>query len=237
MKRGKKSWRPSPAIIVTATALVVIAGTMFTGWLNARRYRVNARVEIADPIAAMEGSIAPASIDPASLPDGEVARLATRVREATGLLMGLALLAVTEQMNNRDPVNVDALIERMAERGLLPPGVERTALNGSLVSAHASLHIRFRPLPFGIEVVSLGRDPLDGPAVIARLSLIGDDQSGAILLVAKKRDGAPIPRAFATLTEVATLNWNIEPLRERSFTLEEVGQLNQWARQYAANGQ
>ena len=237
MKPGKKSWRPSPAIIVAATALVVIAGTMLAGWLNARRYRVNARVEIADPIAAMADSTAPASVNPTSLPDGEVARLATRIREATGLLMGLALLAVTEQMNNRNLANVDALIGRMAERGLLPPGVERTALNGSLVSAHASLHVRFRPLPFGIEVVSLGRDPLDGPAVIARLAAAGDDQSGAILLVAKKKDGAPIPQAFAPLAEVATLNWNVEPLRERSFTPEEVGQLNQWARQYATTGQ
>lgn len=237
MKPGKKSWRPSPAIVVAATALVVIAATMLAGWLNARRYRVNARVEIADPIAATAGSTAPASLNPASLPEGEVARLATRVREATGLLMGLALLAVTEQMSNRNLANVDALIERMAERGLLPPGVERTTKNGAFVSAHASLHVRFRPLPFGIEVVSLGRDPLDGPAVIARLAATDNDQSGAILLVAKKRDGAPIPQAFAPLTEVATLNWNIEPLRERSFTPEEIGQLNQWARQYATTGQ
>ncbi len=237
MKPGKKSWRPSPAIIAVGTALVVIAGTMLAGWLNASRYRVNARVDIADPIAAMAGSTPPASVNPTSLPDGEVARLATRIREATGLLMGLALLALTEQMNNRNLANVDALIERMAERGLLPPGVERTTQNGAFVSAHASLHVRFRPLPLGVEVVSLGRDPLDGPAVIARLAATGDEQSGAILLVAKKRDSAPMPRAFAPLAEVATLNWNIEPLRERSFTPEEAGQLNQWARQYAATGQ
>lgn len=237
MKQEKKRWRPSPAIIVVTTALIVIAGTMLIGWLSARRYRVNARVEIADPIAATAESTAPASINPANLPDGEVARLATRIREATGLLMGLTLLAVTEQMNNRSLADVDVLIERMAERGLLPPGIERTTMKGTLASAHASLHVRFRRLPFGIEVVSLGRDPLDGPAVIVRLAATGDDQSGAILLVAKKRDGAPIPQAFAPLTDVAALNWSIEPLREGSFSPEEIHQLNQWARQYAATGQ
>src|SRR5262249_43487474 len=155
MKRGKKGWRPSPAIIAMATALVVIAGTMLAGWLNARRYRVNARVEIADPIAATASSTAPASSNPTSLPDGEVARLATRVREATCLVMGLALLAVTEQMSNRSLANVDALIELMTERNLLPPGIVRVSIGGALGSDHATLHIRYRPLPFGIEVVSV----------------------------------------------------------------------------------
>jgi hypothetical protein len=237
MKPGKKSWRPSPAIIAVTTALMVIAGTMLIGWLNARRYRVNARVEIADPIAATAPFTAPASVNPASLPDGEVARLATRIREATGLLMGLALLAVTEQMSDRSLANVDALIERMAERNLLPPGIGRISISGTLGSDHAILHIRYRPLPFGIEVVSVGREPLDGPAVIARLTATGDDTSGAVLLVAKKRNGGPIPPAFAPLSELATLNWSIEPLRERLFAPEEIGQLNQWARQYATTGQ
>src|SRR5262245_40406641 len=154
MKPGKKSWRPSPAIIAVATALVVIAGTMLIGWLNARRYRVNARVEIADPIAATTPFTTPAFINPASLPDGEVARLAARIREATGLLMGLALLAVTEQMSNRSLANVDALIERMAERDLIPPGIGRISIGGALGSDHATLHIRYRPLPSGIEVIS-----------------------------------------------------------------------------------
>ncbi len=236
MKPEKKHCRPSPAIIVVTTALVVIVGTMIAGWLNARRYRVNARVEIADPIAATANLTAPVSGNPAGLPDGEVARLAIRIREATGLLMGLTLLAVTEQMNNRSLADMDELIDRMTERNLFPPGIERTAMKGALGSAHASLYVRYRPLPFGVEVVSIWREPLDGPAMIVRLIASGDDHSGAVLLVAKKIDGATIPPAFAPLNEVAALNWSIEPLREGSFTPEEINQLNQWAGQYATTG-
>src|SRR5262249_4906308 len=140
------------------TAIVVVAGLLCVGWLNARRYRVNVRVEIAEPGAAT--TVSPTSISTAttSLPDGEVARTATRIREASGLLMGLTVLALSEQMNNRPPARVEALIELMARRDLLPPGVSRTSAKGALVSDRATIYVRYRPLPFGVEVISIGRE-------------------------------------------------------------------------------
>jgi hypothetical protein len=113
MRKEKMHWRPSPGLIVVATAMVVIISTLLIGWLSARRYRVTARVEIAEPAPpplASATSKAPATT---VLPDGEVARTATRIREASGLLMGLAVLSVSEQMNNRPALSRDALIELM----------------------------------------------------------------------------------------------------------------------------
>src|SRR2546422_10006485 len=99
MKREKRRWRPSPALVVITTAIVVIAGTLLIGWLSARRYRVTARVEIADPEPLPEQLISQAPAPGAFLTDGEVARTAARIREADGLLMGLTVLSVSEQMN------------------------------------------------------------------------------------------------------------------------------------------
>ena len=235
MKGKKKRWRPSPLLIVALTVVIVIAGMLFAGWLNARRYRVKARVEIGEPAIEMQpvrSTIAGSSI---SLPDGEVAKTAVRVREVTGLLMGLATLAVTEQMSNRSPANANALVGLMVKRHLLPPGIRQTPGEGVLISDSSTIYARYRSAPLGIEIVSIGSERTDGPAIIVRLAAGSDDDSGAMLLYARIAQ-TPIPAPFATVAQILALGWNVEPLRERSFTPEEVEQLNAWTRQYAATG-
>jgi hypothetical protein len=237
MKIGKKRWRPSPAFVVVATALVVITGALLTAWLNARRYRVTARVEIADPalLPPLTGpSVVPVLAKGASLPDGEVSRLALRTREAAGLLMGLSVLAVSEEMRGRRPVGPGALVGLMAARMLLPPGVKQTSETNTLVSDRATIYIRHQPIPFGIEVISIGRETGDGPSLILRLVTGRDDDSGAALFVAKKVEDVRIPRPFASRTEIVASGWSVEPLRDRSFASREFDQLNEWARQYGA---
>ena len=46
MKATKKRWRPSPFLVVFATATCVIAFMAFISQLSARRSRINARVEM-----------------------------------------------------------------------------------------------------------------------------------------------------------------------------------------------
>ncbi|HEX9001415.1 MAG TPA: hypothetical protein VGB07_16030 [Blastocatellia bacterium] len=235
MKIEKKKWRPSPPLLVVLTVVIVIAGMLFAGWLNARRYRVKARVEIGEPAIEMQpvrSTIAGSSI---SLPDGEVAKTAVRVREVTGLLMGLATLAVTEQMSNRSPANANALVGLMVKRHLLPPGIRQTPGEGVLISDSSTIYARYRSAPLGIEIVSIGSERTDGPAIIVRLAAGSDDDSGAVLLIARKAE-TPIPAPFATVAQILAMGWNVEPLRERSFAPEEIEQLNSWTRQYAATG-
>ena len=235
MRSEKKRWRPSPPLIVTLTVVIVIAGMLFAGWFNARRYRVKARVEIAEPAIELQTAQASVVATAVGLPDGEVARTATRVREVTGLLMGLAMLAITEQMGNRSPANADALVELMAKRNLLPPRVRQTSTKGVLISDCATIYVRYRSAPLGIEVASIGSERADGPAIIVRLAAGSDDDSGALLLIARKAE-TPIPAPFATVAQILAMGWNAEPLRERSFAPEEIEQLNAWTRQYAATG-
>lgn len=235
MRNEKKRWRPSPPLIVTLTVVIVIAGMLFAGWLNARRYRVNVRVEIAEPAIELQTSQTSVMATAVGLPDGEVARTATRVREVTGLLMGLAMFSITEQMGNHSPANADALVELMAKRNLLPPRVRQTSTKGVLISGCATIYVRYRLAPLGVEVASIGSERADGPAIIARLAAGGDDNSGAVLLISRKAE-APIPAPFAPLSQIIAMGWNVEPLRERSFRPEEIEQLNAWTRQYAATG-
>jgi hypothetical protein len=63
-------------LIVALTVVIVIAGMLFAGWLNARRYRVKARVEIAEPAIELQPVTGQLSLEARSvgLPDGEVAK-------------------------------------------------------------------------------------------------------------------------------------------------------------------
>lgn len=229
-----KRWRPSPLVVVLATATFTLTTLLGIGWLNARRYRVNARVEIAAPVLANAAVKTTAKPTQLALPNGEVERMAVRVREVAGLVYGLTLLAVTEQMQDRRVGNVSTLLQLLAQRNLLPPGMQPQPNAGALTTERATLYVRYRPQPFGLEVVSVGGEALDGPAVIARLTADGGEQTGALLLIAKQNAGVALPAPFASLDQVVALGWQIELLRERASTPNESDQLRQWAKQYAS---
>lgn len=231
MKASKKCWRPAPVTVVLMTAITVIALLLGVGWLNARRYRVNARVEIAAPLLEAVTHSKPIAEAIGTVPDGEVAHLAARVREASALVVGLSLLAVSEQMQRRPIATVAQLVDRMTAQNLLPPGLARQGA-GVLVSPHATLHLRYRVQPFGLEVVSLAHERANGPAIIARLAASHDEAGEAVLFIAKHFADIALPEPFLPAAQINTLGWQSEPLRERTDAVQELSQLQNWVQQY-----
>jgi hypothetical protein len=228
MKR--KQWRPSPSQITLSTAAFIILLMLALGWLSSRRNHFTARVEIADPV--IENTTAKSRSNPAThlLPDGEVERTALRVREVSALVIGLTLFAVNEGLARRPIANVEALTGRFIGRGLLPPGVERHEANGVLASGRAVIYVRYRPEPLAVEIVSLGRERLDGPAIIGRIVTGSDENADASLFIARELSNVALPAPFAPNEQIAAMNWSVEPLRQRSLAPEEWAQINAWLR-------
>jgi hypothetical protein len=237
VKERKNRNQPSPVIVVMTTAAVVMLGVVLLGRLSAGRQGVNARVEIADPVIEADAKTKPRPSSGPLIPDGEAERLAVRVREVSALVMGLTVLSLDEQMNRRQLTSVEALLDLMAGKSLLPPGVRKHPAQGVLESERAVIYVRYRPEPLGVEVVSAGRERLDGPALIGRLATGGDDRSGAVLLVARRLGDMPVPAPFAPLAQIVAMNWGVEQLRERSFDPREVEALQAWVRGAGAGGQ
>ncbi len=235
MKAAKKRWRPSPLLVVFTTALSVIAFVVFSNLLSARRHRVNASVEIADPLVETTTNQSRQASTILALPDGEIERTAARVREVSALLTGLTLFAVNEAIAKRPAMSVQVLVNRFVAQGLLPPGINQHMAEGVLESARAVIYIRYRPEPLAIEVASIGREPLDGPAVIGRITTGVDGNSGAALLIARQISGVTLPEPFAPTEQFAAMNWSVEPLRERTFSPQELEQINAWL-QTRSNG-
>jgi hypothetical protein len=181
---------------------------------------VSFQAKTVDPRVTMEfdqGSIvkksSPRQTVIATTIDGEVARTAERIGEATALALSASLYAAREQIKGRrSPLAAQDLLAGIAAQNLLPPGLEFTR-GGALVSAYSSLSIRYRPAPLGVEVVSVGHRPEDGPALIVRIPDELSDKGETKLFIARSLSDVKLPTPFAPAAEVIALGWSPETLR------------------------
>jgi hypothetical protein len=197
----------------------MIAGLTVSFVLAAAFAASHFRSRIIDPRVTMEfGQVAPANQAPprqiviATTIDGEVARTAERIGEATALALSASLYAASEQIKGRDPRDTQDLLARIVAKNLLPPGLSLTK-GGALVSAYGALSVRYRPAPLGIEVVSLGNRREDGHALIVRIPDELSDKGEAKLFVAGSLSDVRIHAPFAPAAEVIALGWSPETLR------------------------
>ncbi len=201
----------APLVVVGLTVFLVVAASL------AHALRTNG----VDPRVTMEQggsssfkrSAADAPSGIATAMDGEVAHTADRIGEATALALSAGLYAATEQLNKRTPPGVRDLLAGVARKGLTPPSLVGAGDEGSFVSEHGSLAVRYRPAPLGIEVVSIGSKPEHGPALIVRMPGATSEEGEARLYVAGRLTGVTVPAPFANEAELIALGWKPERLR------------------------
>lgn len=151
-----------------------------------------------------------------SVSEGEVARTEERIREATAVALSVSLFAATESLSHRVPASDLALLSGVQNAGLLPPEMKLTDNSGVISSRRGALQVRYRPEPLCIEVVSIGRERTDGPALLLRVpSMIAgkDAARDVVLYMATRLDEITIPQPFASEAEILALGFVPEPLR------------------------
>ena len=201
--------KPWPLLIAAAAALF-IAATFVTNYFRLRAIDPRVTVEFGEGASVKQTS--PRQTVIATTIDGEVARTAERIGEATALALSASLYAASEQIKGRAPRAAQDLLAGIAAQNLLPPGVTFTQ-DGALVSAYGALSIRYRPAPLGVEVVSVGHKPEDGPALIVRIPDEFSDKGETKLFIAHSLSDVRIPAPFAPAAEVIALGWSPETLR------------------------
>ena len=151
-----------------------------------------------------------------SVSEGEVSRTEERIREATALALASSLFAATESLAHRIPANDLALLAGVQKAGLLPPGMQLVD-NAVLVSSErGTLQVRYRAEPLCIEVVAMGRERTDGPALLLKVpSMIAgkDEARDVVLYMATRLDEITIPQPFASEAQIIALGFAAEPLR------------------------
>jgi hypothetical protein len=152
-----------------------------------------------------------------SVAEGEVSRTEERIREATALALAATLFAANESLGRRTPTSTNALLAGVNATGLLPPGMRLDDSTGLVRSVRGELQLRYRSEPLEIEVLSVGKERLDGPALLIRVpqssSQSKADAAVAQLYLATRLDEIPLPRPFITEAEIITLGFAPEPFR------------------------
>ncbi|MDQ3257139.1 MAG: hypothetical protein M3R15_25155, partial [Acidobacteriota bacterium] len=116
-------------------------------------------------------------VNQAPIFDGEIYRSEGRLREAGAVAVAASLAFIARSTERRPVANVDDLLTEIARRNLLPPGVELVANRTVLASERSMIHVRLRMQPFGVEVISLGRERHDGAALLLRVpDDVADDE-------------------------------------------------------------
>ena len=128
------------AFFTSATLLVIVP-------FQAKTVDPRVTVELGEAASLKQPSTRQTVI--ATTIDGEVARTAERIGEATALALSASLYAASEQIRGRSPLAARDLLAGTAAQNRLPPGVTPTQ-EGVLVSAYGSLSIRYRPAPFNV---------------------------------------------------------------------------------------
>lgn len=198
-------------MVAGLTAGLLVATALVTGYFRAKA--IDPRVTLEYSEGSSQQKIPAGRIGVATAMDGEVARTADRIAEATALALSAGLYAATERLNKRTPLSVRDLLAGVAQKGLLPPGLVGAGSEGTFISAHGSLSVRYRPAPLGIEVVSIGSKSEHGPALIVQVPGSTSEEGEARLYIAGRLTGVTVPAPFATEAEVIALGWSPERLR------------------------
>lgn len=166
--------------------------------------------------------------------DGEVYRTEGRLREASAVAIAASLSGVARWSVERRPVHtVDELLDEIVRRGLLPPGVELVRERNILVSERSTIHVRFRPEPFGVEIVSLGRERADGPGLLLRVpdENVTPQQRRQRYFYSFRLENLSVPEAFAGASAVQAAGWQSDYITAQLPEGANAEQLAAWTRQ------
>lgn len=203
--------RNLPLLITGIMITLIVSTRLISTALPGRTGSVDPRVTLADNetrqiVERRQRQQVRAFI---SVAEGEVSRTEERIRETTALALAASLFAAHESLSKRIPVSADALLAGVDLARLLPPGINITDHSGVVSSARSDLHMRYQPEPLEIEIVSIGKERINGPALILRLPQSGDPQ----LFIATRLDEITIPKPFASEAEIIVSGFTPEPFR------------------------
>lgn len=207
--------RNMPVLIVGIVGALIVGMRLLSVALPERSGKVDPHVSLtenqAQEIVEKQRQQQVRSFMAAS--EGEVSRTEERIREATALATAASLFGAKESLDKHTPASVTALLAGVYNAGLLPPGMQLVDSSGGVSSSRGQLFVRYRPEPLGIEVVSVGKERIDGPALLVRVPDEGTSEDGARLYLATRLDEIRVPAPFAHEAEVIALGFAPEPLR------------------------
>jgi hypothetical protein len=219
--------KSSPLFIALGVAAMVVFAISFVGYARRGGFwspAVEARVFTADKdrraSEARNNQVMFAF-------QGEVYSDAERLREASAIAIGGMLAAVNKKLDRQPLPSVESVLGEMNSGGLVPPGVVVDGGSKALSSEYANYYMRYRQEPLGVEVVSVCKGQLCGPAMLIRLP---DDEfsQDALTYYTAPAFGASVPAAFAAPADIIRAGWSPNTFKTAAVSEAEVDKGRQW---------
>jgi hypothetical protein len=194
--------------VAGAVALLVFGFSLISGL--ARRIGVvepHIRIERSQGIDIHKAELAMRYAPVQRALTGEVATTAERLREASYLAAGAAMLSITQKN-----ATAAGVIRRMVEMKKEPVGAVIGDKDNTMTTPYGALVLYHRAAPIGIEVLSLARNKEAGPALIVRIAPGMPDAKGVKIWSSLKLENIQIPQPFSPEAEVIAAGWQAENL-------------------------
>lgn len=208
---------PAPALITAGITGCLVLGLVFGRDLKrlwASQFQPRISFARPTPRPASPDAVTPPASAPAVLFASPDARTETRLREAVGVALAASLVGLADFADGHPVQNVAALRRGLTARGLLPPGVTLAADGRTLTGQYGVLHLRWRVQPCAVEVLALGREAQDGPALLVRVPEETTSGDGATrYFTAQTLTQVTIPPPFASSSALLATGWQVAVLR------------------------
>jgi hypothetical protein len=230
----KNKFFGTPLFNVLLMVALMLGVSGFFRFLEWRRFNSQTQIQINDSENLSENEKARNNQirQSVSIFDGEVINTSSRLRETGALGFAFCLSILDEaKLNKRVPGSIDALLNAVRSRDLMPPGLGLK--NGEIRSEKGKIFIHFQPQPLQIEFVSVPDDERSGPALLLRFPLMSDGGKNIVYFQSVKVSNINLPEAFAPESEIIKSGWTREAWR----SLEMSGNTPDFAKMLAQEQQ
>jgi hypothetical protein len=162
-------------------------------------------------------------------PDSEVPRTAERLRDITAVAIAASSTVADYAMHDRIFVSAEALLKEIAARGLVPPEWSRNE-SGILQTPHATLQLRYSAKDLAVEVVSVPKERIDGPALLIRIPDGENTSVGSRYFESLQLDGINYPPPFTPVSQIIASGWQPVPFKQGQIRDADRAQLEQWVK-------
>lgn len=166
-------------------------------------------------------------------PDGEVPRTAERLRDLTAVAIAAASNVADGAIHRQPPRKAGEIVSRIAQRQLIP-ATWMTDQPGVLRTPQSTIHIRYAPQTFGLEVISVPNERRDGPAMLIRIPDPENTTLGPRYFESMQLDGIVYPNPFMPIAQIIASGWQPRPFKQTQIPDEQRAQLEQWVRNATA---
>jgi hypothetical protein len=151
------------------------------------------------------------------------------LQDLTAVAIAATSNVVDGALHRQSPRDAGEIVKRIAQRQLIP-STWVTDQPGVLQAPHSTIHIRYAPQSFSLELVSVPNERRDGPAMLIRIPDLENAGLGPRYFGSMQLDGIVYPSPFAPIAEIIASGWQPRPFKQTQIPDDQRAQLEQWVK-------